>query len=86
MKLFRKSPQVVSLADSRGSSRDDRSHSVPPTLDRHLRDYLRVLVKRRWLLVTVLVATVAVAALHLYTSVPNLSGRGPDSDRTGKRK
>ena len=70
MGLFRKSPQLVSLADSRVTSRDDRSRSVPPTLDKHLRDYLRVLVKRRWMVLAVLVAALGLAAAHLYTAVP----------------
>ena len=70
MPLFRKSPQLVSLADSRVTTGDDRSHSVPPSLDKHLRDYLRVLVKRRWLVLLVLVASLGLAAAHLYTAVP----------------
>jgi len=43
---------------------------VPPTLDKHLLDYVRVLVKRRWTAVIALGITVAAAGVYLYAAVP----------------
>jgi len=42
----------------------------PPTLDKHLLDYLRVLVKRRWIVLAGLVVTLALAGIHAYTATP----------------
>ncbi len=70
MELFRKSPHLVSLAESRAVAAPVASRSMPPTIDKHLLDYLRVLVKRRWTAVSVLVLSLALAAAHLYTAVP----------------
>ena len=44
--------------------------SGPATLDRHLLDYLAILIRRRWLALAALGAALALAGLHLYTSTP----------------
>ncbi|MCC7125967.1 MAG: polysaccharide biosynthesis tyrosine autokinase [Acidobacteria bacterium] len=51
-------------------SRPSVTRIAPPTLDKHLLDYLRVLVKRRWVAVAGIVLAVMVAGLHLYSAVP----------------
>src|SRR5690606_26601179 len=42
----------------------------PPALDRHLLDYVRILVKRRWTALTGLLIVMGGAAVHAYTAVP----------------
>lgn len=46
------------------------SPSEPPTLDKHLLDYLRVLVKRRWTAVSGLAIVMGLAGIHAYTATP----------------
>ena len=70
MDLFRKSPHLVSIAESRAVATPVASRSAPPTIDKHLLDYLRVLVKRRWTAMTAAVLSLAIAAAHLYGAVP----------------
>jgi succinoglycan biosynthesis transport protein ExoP len=66
--MFQRSTQLVSMAEARGSIA--RPQSSPPTLDKHLLDYLRVLVKRRWTAASGLLLALLAAALHLFAAVP----------------
>lgn len=70
MQFPKGSPQLVSLAESRGAVGPPGSRSSPPTLDKHLLDYLRVLSKRRWVAITTLFLAIGLAMLHLYRAVP----------------
>lgn len=70
MAWFRGSKSALSLAESRGAATPPGSKSGPPTLDKHLLDYVRVLVKRRWYAVGSLAAVMVVAMVHLQLAVP----------------
>jgi succinoglycan biosynthesis transport protein ExoP len=67
---FHKTSRPLSLIESSGTARSPGARSAPPTLDKHLLDYVRVLVKRRWTAVTALAVVLAAASLYLYTAVP----------------
>jgi succinoglycan biosynthesis transport protein ExoP len=69
MGLFR-SPRLVSLAEARGAVTAPGAATAPTSLDKHLTDYLRVLVRRRWTAVTTLGVFLLLAWLHLQAAVP----------------
>src|SRR4051812_45802463 len=59
--------QLVSLSESRGAI---AAPVAPPTLDKHLTDYLRVLVRRRWTALITLAVALALAGIQLALAVP----------------
>jgi succinoglycan biosynthesis transport protein ExoP len=67
---FHKSSRPLSLIESSGTARSPGARSTPPTLDKHLLDYVRVLVKRRWTALSALAIVLAAALVYLYTAVP----------------
>jgi capsular exopolysaccharide synthesis family protein len=67
-RLLAKSSSPPALDGTRAGS--SLNVSSAPSLDTHLRDYLRVLVKRRWTAVTGLVLALGFAASHAYTATP----------------
>ncbi|MCC7009059.1 MAG: polysaccharide biosynthesis tyrosine autokinase [Acidobacteria bacterium] len=70
MRVVSRSSAPISLAESRGAATSAEGRSGPPTLDRHLLDYVRILVKRRWAAVATLAVIVTLAVVHLQTATP----------------
>jgi succinoglycan biosynthesis transport protein ExoP len=67
---FPRPSRPLSLIESSGAARSPGGRSTPPSLDKHLLDYVRVLVRRRWTAITALAVILAAASFYLYTAVP----------------
>jgi polysaccharide biosynthesis transport protein len=62
--------QLVARSASRGAGAAPGTQSAPPSLDKHLTDYLRMLVRRRWIALTTVGVVLAIAGIHLSLALP----------------
>ena len=49
-----------------------------------LRDYFRIFLKRRWVIITVFMVVVLFAAIKTFTATPYLPGHRTNRDREGE--